>query len=224
MAWRRSATRRMLALAAAAAIGYLLGAIPFGVIVGRLVRGVDIRDYGSHRTGATNALRTLGARAALAVFVLDSGKGAAAVLLAGWLAGRVPDAGGPAAWGAAVAGVAAIVGHNRSIFIRFTGGRGVATSSGALLALAPLALLALAPVVIFVIWRWRYVSLGSVLGALLAPVAVGILHLLGMAPLPPFFYALAAALLVTGSHADNISRLRAGTERKIGQKEEIRHA
>ena len=154
-------------------LGYLLGALPFGLILGRLTRGIDIRDFGSHRTGATNALRTLGARTAAVVFLLDVAKGVAAVLLA-YALYRAGPAGSPP-WVAAAAGFAAIVGHIWSIFIRFTGGRGVATSTGGLGAIAPLALLVLAPIVVFIIWRWRYVSAGSIAGSLLAPVIVAVL-------------------------------------------------
>ncbi len=200
-------------------LGYLLGALPFGLILGRVTRGIDIRDFGSHRTGATNALRTLGARMAALVFVLDVGKGVAAVLLAYALYQAGPAESAP--WVAAAAGFVAIVGHIWSVFIRFTGGRGVATSTGGLGAIAPLALLVLVPVVVFVIWRWRYVSAGSIAGSLLAPLVVAILAIFDLAPWAGVAYALAAGLLVTWAHADNIARLRAGTERRIGQKEEV---
>ncbi len=200
-------------------MGYLLGAIPFGLLMGRLTRGIDIRAYGSHRTGATNALRTLGAGPAALVFILDIGKGVAAVLIARFL--LPADSASLTEWAAAAAGFAAIVGHNWSVFIRFTGGRGVSTSTGALGAMAPWALLVMAPVVVFVIWRWRYVSLGSVSGAVLSPVVVGILALVNVSTVQAFAYALAAGTLVTVAHADNIGRLRAGTERKIGQKEQV---
>jgi len=202
----------------AALIGYLLGAIPFGLIVGRLLRGIDLREYGSHRTGATNALRTLGLRAAAAVFLLDVGKGVAAVLLA-----RSLFAGDASfEWASAVAGFAAIVGHNWSVFIRFTGGRGVATSAGALGAMSPFTLLVLAPVVVIIIWRTRYVSLGSITGGLLAPVITALLWAIGVTSVPAIAYALASGLLVTAAHVDNIARLRAGTERRVGQKEEVK--
>ena len=201
----------------AAAIGYLLGAIPFGLIIGRLTRGIDLREYGSRRTGATNALRTLGSRAAAAVFVLDVAKGVAAVLVT-----RLLFAGDPLGeWAAAAAGVAAIVGHNWSVFIGFTGGRGVATSAGALAAMSPWTILVVAPIVVLVIWRSRYVSLGSVTGALAAPIITAVLAAVGAATVPATAYALASGLLVTAAHADNIGRLRAGTERKIGQKEAV---
>jgi glycerol-3-phosphate acyltransferase PlsY len=200
-------------------LGYLLGALPFGLVLGRLMRGIDIRDFGSHRTGATNALRTLGTRAAAAVFVLDVGKGVAAVLAAYGLYAVGPP--GSAPWVAAAAGFAAIVGHIWSVFIRFTGGRGVATSTGGLGAMSPLALLILAPIVVFIVWRWRYVSAGSIAGSLLAPIVVAILAVFNLAPWAGAAYALAAGLLVTWAHSDNISRLRRGTERRIGQKEEV---
>lgn len=207
----------VLAVVLAAVGGYLLGAIPFGLIIGRVTRGVDLREFGSHRTGATNALRTLGARAALVVFLLDVAKGVAAVLLARTF--LASDALGE--WIPAVAGFAAIVGHNWSVFIGFTGGRGVATSAGALGAMSPWTILVLVPIVIGLIWRTRYVSLGSITGGLLAPIITAALWLAGAASVPAIAYALASGLLVTAAHADNISRLRAGTERKIGQKEVV---
>jgi glycerol-3-phosphate acyltransferase PlsY len=207
-----------MSLLLAALIGYLLGAVPFGLIVGRLTRGIDLRDYGSHRTGATNALRTLGLPAAALVFLLDVGKGVAAVLLP-----RALFAGDPLVeWAAAVAGFAAIVGHNWSAFIGFTGGRGVATSAGALGAMSPWTILVLAPIVVGIIWRTRYVSLGSISGGLLAPVITTVVWAADAATVPAIAYAAASGLLVTAAHADNIARLRSGTERRIGQKEAVR--
>jgi len=201
----------------AALLGYVLGAIPIGLIVGRLTKGIDLREYGSHRTGATNALRTLGTRAAAAVFVLDVAKGVAAVLLA-----RLFFAGDPLVeWAAAAAGLAAVVGHNGSVFIGFSGGRGVSTSAGALGAMSPWTILILAPIVFAIMWRTRYVSLGSVLGALISPIITALLATLGAATVPAIAYAVVSGLLVTAAHADNIGRLRSGTERKIGQKEVV---
>ena len=207
-----------MSLLLAAILGYLLGALPFGLIIGRLTRGIDLREYGSHRTGATNALRTLGMPAAAAVFLLDVAKGVAAVLLARLLFADDPLV----EWAAAVAGFAAIVGHNWSVFIGFTGGRGVATSTGALAAMSPWTVVILAPIVIGIMWRSRYVSLGSITGGMLAPVITAGLWLVDLASVPAIAYALASGLLVTAAHADNIARLRAGTERKIGQKEAVK--
>ncbi|MCA1569858.1 MAG: glycerol-3-phosphate 1-O-acyltransferase PlsY [Chloroflexi bacterium] len=206
-----------MSLLLAALLGYLLGAVPFGLIIGRLTKGIDLREYGSHRTGATNALRTLGTGAAAAVFLLDVAKGVAAVLLA-----RLLFAGDPLVeWAAAVAGFAAVVGHNWSIFIRFTGGRGVATTTGALGAMSLWTIVILAPIVAVIVWRSRYVSLGSVVGAIAAPIITAMLAGVGAASVAAIAYALASGVLVTVAHADNIGRLRAGTERKIGQKEAV---
>jgi len=206
-----------MSLFLAAILGYLLGAIPFGLLIGRWTRGIDLRAYGSHRTGATNALRTLGARAAAGVFVLDVAKGVAAVLIARLLFGADPMV----EWAAALAGLAAIVGHNWSVFIGFTGGRGVATSAGALGAMTPWTLVILLPIVVAVMWRTRYVSLGSIVGAVGAPIITAFLSGVGWASVQAIAYALASGLLVTVAHADNIGRLRAGTERRIGQKEQV---
>lgn len=197
-------------------VGYLLGALPFGLIVGRLLGGVDLRTQGSGRTGTTNALRTIGAPGAALVLLLDVAKGVAAVLLA-----RGVWAGDPGwtEWVAALAGAAAVIGHIWSVFIGFRGGRGVATSAGALLALAPWSMLVLAPLMALVVWRWRFVSLGSVMAAGLAPPVVGVLAIAGLASGAAVAYAVVAGGLVVGAHADNIGRLRAGTERRIGQKE-----
>jgi acyl phosphate:glycerol-3-phosphate acyltransferase len=200
------------AIALAAVIGYLVGAIPSGVLVGRL-RGVDPRSGGSGRTGATNALRTLGPALAGAVLLIDVAKGAVAVLAGSAIGGPFDVA----AWGGAAGGVAAVVGHVRSIFIGFTGGRGVATGGGAMLVLAPLAVLAAVPVLAVTIWRTRFVSLGSISAAItvaLVAVVLGATRVIG----PEAVVAAAAiGVLVVVAHADNIGRLRAGTERRLGR-------
>jgi glycerol-3-phosphate acyltransferase PlsY len=206
-----------MSLLLSAILGYVLGAIPFGLLIGRWTRGIDLRAYGSHRTGATNALRTLGAPAAAGVFVLDVAKGVAAVLLARLMFGGDDLT----EWAAALAGVAAIVGHNWSVFIGFTGGRGVATSAGAVGGMTPLTLVVLVPIVVGVVWRTRYVSLGSITGAVGAPIIAAVLAGLGFASVQAVACALASGLLVTVSHADNIGRLRAGTERRIDQKDQV---
>jgi len=198
-----------------ALLGYLVGAIPFGLLIGRLAGGVDLRQHGSGRTGATNALRTLGTPAAVVVFALDAAKGLVAVLLVGWLYEAGPPGSPP--WVAAGVGIAAIGGHIRSVFISFRGGRGVATFAGGMLAIAPLVVAVVLPVVAVIVWQTRYVSLGSLTGALLAPVAAAMLIPLGQSTPAAVALGVGGAALVTVAHADNIARLRAGTERRIGQ-------
>jgi len=196
-------------------LAYLIGALPFGLLVGRLAGGVDLREQGSGRTGATNALRTVGVAGALITFLLDLGKGVLAVLLVSWLYKAGPPGSPP--WVAAAAGIAAVAGHIRSVFIGFRGGRGVATFSGAMLVTAPLAVAILVPVVLLIVWRWRFVSLGSLIGVLLAPFVTAGLALLSQAAWQGVALAVVGATLVTVAHRDNIARLRAGTERRIGR-------
>jgi glycerol-3-phosphate acyltransferase PlsY len=135
----------------AVVLGYLIGAIPSGVLVGRL-RGVDPRTSGSGRTGTTNALRSLGPRWAVAVAAMDVGKGILAVVLGAAVASS--------AWGGPLAGLAAVIGHVRSVFIGFGGGRGVATGGGAMLVLVPLGVLVALLEMGLIVWRTRLVSLG----------------------------------------------------------------
>ena len=212
MTWPTGAVAAML-------FGYLVGAIPVGLLIGRFTRGIDLREHGSRRTGTTNALRTLGPGAAALVLVLDIAKGVVAVLAARAILTAGPP--GSPDWVAAAAGTAAVAGHIWSVFIRMTGGRGVATSAGGLGAMSPLGLAILAPIVALVVWRSRYVSLGSVLGAVLAPLITAVLAVLHLVSWAAVGYALAAGALVLWAHADNIQRLRSGTERRLGQAPEI---
>jgi glycerol-3-phosphate acyltransferase PlsY len=194
-------------------LGYLVGALPFGLLIGRLAGGVDLRQHGSGRIGATNALRTIGPAGAVATFVLDLSKGLVAVLLVRWLYDAGP-AGSPD-WVAAAAGVAAIGGHIRSVFIGFRGGRGVATFAGAMLATAPWTVAIVVPLVALIVWRTRFVSLGSMAGSLLAPVVAAALVPFGQATWAGVALGVGGAALVILAHADNIVRLRDGTERRI---------
>ena len=189
------------------AVGYLIGAIPSGVLIGRL-RGIDPRDTGSGRTGTTNALRSLGPRWAAAVALLDVAKGIIAVVAGGAI--------GPEPWVAALAGVAAVVGHVRSVFIGFGGGRGVATGAGAMLVLAPLAVVASLPEFGLVVWSTRLVSLGSILAAVTVALVATALYAVGWAGIEAVVAAALIGLVVVLAHADNIQRLMAGTERRIG--------
>jgi acyl phosphate:glycerol-3-phosphate acyltransferase len=194
-------------LLAAIAVGYLIGAIPSGVLVGRLF-GVDPRASGSGRTGTTNALRTLGPWAAALVAVLDVAKGAVAVL--------VGNAIGPEPWGGALAGVGAVAGHVRSIFIGFTGGRGVATGTGAMLVLAPLAVVVALPEFALIVWRTRLVSLGSISACITVALLTAALYAIGWVGLEAAVAAALIGLVVVVAHHDNIRRLLAGTERRLG--------
>jgi glycerol-3-phosphate acyltransferase PlsY len=190
-------------------LGYLIGSLPMGVIVARITGGVDPRTVGSGRTGGTNALRAMGARRAIVVGLLDVAKGAIPILLA--------NAAGAVAGVAALAGLAAVLGSWRSVFLRFGGGRGVATSVGGMLAISiPVVLLA-APVFFGVIYVTRFVSLGSLLGtATGALVSVGFVAL-GWLDAAWLLFTGGAVVIVWVAHLDNIQRLMAGTERRIGQ-------
>lgn len=188
---------------------YVLGAIPFGVIVGKTMRGIDIRDYGSGNIGASNVLRTLGVGPALAVFFFDTAKGLAAVVLCRWL--------GMNEYWIVVGGILGILGHSFSVFLKFRGGRAAATSLGVMVGLAP----AIAGVA-FVIWAvlvgvTRYISLGSIVAALSVPVMV-FLWKAQQVPLPYQVVATVAALLIVVKHRPNIKRLLSGTETRIGQR------
>lgn len=189
-------------------LGYLIGSLPMGVIVARATGGVDPRTVGSGRTGGTNALRAMGPRRALVVGLLDIVKGAVPVLIALW-AGAVPGV-------AALAGVAAVLGAWRSVWLRFHGGRGVATGVGGMLAVSvPVVLIAL-PVFVGVIWRTRFVSLGSLLGTGAGALASVLFVILGWLDAAWLLYTIPAVAIVWVAHADNIGRLLAGTERRFG--------
>ena len=186
---------------------YLSGSIPFGLLVARLTGGPDPRSVGSGRTGGTNALRALGRRRAAVVSAGDILKGALPVLAVRALGGGDGTE--------VTAALFAVVGATRSIWVGFKGGRGIATGFGTALAIAPIALAAAAPVFIAVIWRTRIVSLGSLAAvAAFAPIEM---FLRMQSPEGLSVWALAYSIvgpaLVWLAHADNIARLRAGTER-----------
>jgi glycerol-3-phosphate acyltransferase PlsY len=203
-------------LIVAAVIGYLLGSIPGGYVMGRLTRGIDVRDFGSGKTGATNALRTLSLWAVLSVLVIDLGKSAAAVSIARVL---FDDA-----WVQALAGMGAVAGHVWPVWLGFRGGRGVSAAYGSLLAMNPLASLVLLPIALLIIAVTRYMSLMSVSMAPIAAVLFLALALAGALPYAYAGFAIVAAALIVVLHHDNIRRLLSGTERKIGQKEPQRTA
>jgi glycerol-3-phosphate acyltransferase PlsY len=178
--------------------GYLLGSIPFGLLLARRV-GVDVRRLGTGNIGATNVARNLGARLGAATLLADAGKGAAAVLAARAFAGEGV---------AALAGMAAVIGHAYPVTLRFAGGKGVATALGAVAALAPpVALAALAAFALAFAVTGR-VSVASMSGALVAPAAAALLH----ARRGVTAACLAMAVLILLRHRENLARLRRGTE------------
>lgn len=204
---------------AAAVVGYLLGSTPSGVVVGKLFGNVDPRAHGSGKTGATNVLRTLGPGPAALVVMMDVGKGVLAVLLAHFVimpfsAGATSDS---RAWAEAIAAFCALLGHNYSIFIRFTGGRGVATGGGAILAINPLVLVPSVIAMVVPIAVTRYVSLGSMLGGASAALTDTLLALTGHDQWAHAVFMIAGATFIIVAHRDNIQRLATGTERKLGQ-------
>jgi glycerol-3-phosphate acyltransferase PlsY len=196
--------------AVAAVVGYLLGSIPTGMIVARVYGNVDLTAHGSGRTGATNVLRTLGRGAAAITFAGDFVKGMLAVLLVRLL---FPDA---SQWLELIAAAAAVIGHSYSVFMGFKGGRGVVTGMGATFVAAPLLMVIAFAIGALLVAITRYVSLGSVVGA-----AVGGLLMCGLAivtgdPAWAVWGVLVGGFIVV-AHRDNIERLMAGTERKIGE-------
>ncbi len=205
--------------AAGLAIAYLLGSIPTGYLAGRLFKGIDIREHGSRSTGATNALRILGKGPALLVLVVDVLKGAAAVALVRWLATGFagssavdPEAWMP--WAVCAAGLAALLGHGRSIWLGFSGGKSAATGLGVLLAMSWPVGLGAAAVFVAVLAAVRIVSLGSMLAALTAMALV-----FGLPePLPYRLLVVAGGIYVIARHRANVRRLLAGTEPRLGQR------
>jgi len=192
-----------------AVIGYLLGSIPTGIIAGRLARGIDIRDYGSGKMGFTNALRTIGLRASLPVLVVDLAKGALTVVIARVLSDN--------AYVQTVGGLATVAGHDWPVFAGFRGGRGVTTSFGVLLGMNPLVGLALIPVGVAIGFVTRYMSVMSISGAVLATVVLIGLAAAGLLPAAYAVYAGLTGALVIVLHRENIRRLLAGTEPKVGR-------
>ncbi|MCT7948340.1 glycerol-3-phosphate 1-O-acyltransferase PlsY [Ancylothrix sp. C2] len=201
---------------------YLLGSIPTGYIAGRLLKNIDIREVGSGSTGATNILRTLGKGPAIAVLLVDVLKGAAAILLTRLIYTQEftsvlvspPILENWLPWMVVASGLLALLGHSKSIFLNFTGGKSVATSLGVLLALYWPVGLGTLGIFGVVIALSRIVSLSSIIAAM----GCSVLMFFAGLPLPYLLFALAGGLYVILRHQSNIQRLLAGTEPRIGEK------
>jgi glycerol-3-phosphate acyltransferase PlsY len=206
-----------------AVVAYLLGSIPFGLIIGKLKKGVDIREHGSGKTGATNLMRVAGTKLGILTIVLDVVKATGAVMLATVIIGRdsgVLTIGGVSVYWEHVAqvaaGLAAVAGHNWPVFAKFKGGRGVTAYFGTVFAIFPPAGIFGAQVLTIAALLSRYMSLGSLLGALatwclMLPLTI-VYNLL-----PPIYliYGSVVIALIVYQHRDNIQRLRQGTERRL---------
>ena len=191
------------------AVGYVVGSIPIGLVIGRVARGIDIREFGSGKIGFTNVVRTVSLRWGIVALLGDIAKGAAPVVLARLIADEP--------FVAMAAGLAVVIGHDWPVFAGFRGGRGVAASFGVVLALNPIAGAALLPMGIAIIGITRIVSLMSVVMAPAVAVVFVVLAALDLHPWAYAIYAIVAAVLVLLLHVENIKRLLDGTEPKFGQ-------
>ena len=190
---------------AVVAFGYLAGSIPFAFLLARR-RGIDLRRAGSGNVGAANVLRTSGVPNAVIAFVLDAAKGAVAVLVAQRLSAEpaTPVAGG----------LASIIGHIYPVWLGFRGGKGVATAGGVFAVLTPAALGIAAAVFVLAIWVTRYISVGSMAAAVTLAVTTAAMDV----PAAVTVGTVIAAVIIVHRHRDNLARLIAGTERRVGQR------
>lgn len=221
-------------------IAYLLGSIPFGFLIVRVTQGADVRETGSGGTGATNVSRRAGKAAGVVTLLLDALKGAAAVVIAKvvWALPILEAVGNTgssleayerqvgtsllsnteAYWWVAAAAIAVIVGHIFPVWLGFRGGKGVATGVGVFLILTPIAVVFAGVIFLLVVWRTRYVSLGSIVAAAAIPLFVLLQHafIRPVVPLTPtMFAAIGGAALIVFAHRENLERLARGTENKF---------
>lgn len=188
---------------------YVLGSVPFGVILARSFGGEDVRKAGSGNIGATNVARVVGPLAGILTLVFDAAKGVAAVMLAGWLSNENSTS-------MMAAGFAALLGHCYPVWLKFKGGKGVATAAGVFGAICPLATAAAVTLFLLIVFFWRYVSLGSISAAAAMPLLTYLLWAPHRAPpLAITFGTLAIALLVIYKHRGNLRRLIDGVEPKF---------
>jgi acyl phosphate:glycerol-3-phosphate acyltransferase len=183
-------------------LAYLCGSIPFGVVIGKLFYGVDVRQHGSGNVGTTNVFRVLGKRAGIAVLVCDMLKGYIPAVLAAWLFDP---------WFAIFIAAAPVVGHMYSVFLKFKGGKGIATGAAVVLALVPLVFAIIFTVWIVLLLTTRYVSVASLTAATLVPVLAVVLQ----EPVPYQIAGVLVALVIWWAHRGNLKRLRAGQEHRV---------
>lgn len=193
-----------------ALIGYILGALPVALTIGRVFRGIDVRNSGSGKTGATNVLRTLGWKFAVPITIWDIGKGILAVLISRALTDSYASD--------ALAAGAALIGHVWPVTSGFRGGRGVMTGLGTIFLLSPVTSIPGAVFTLGVIASSRYVSLGSILGSVSQIVGAAVAWRMDKLPAEYALYVMGGSAMIIWAHRDNIQRLMSGSERKIGEK------
>lgn len=204
--------------------GYVCGSIPFGLIIGKWLRGIDVREYGSGNIGFANVFRTVGATGGALTFLGDVGKGAMPTAVAGIIIGNDTGSLGPVVFddqvAQIIAAMGAVIGHNWSVYLKFYGGKGVDTALGGMIAMSPYVGVACLVIGVGVILLSRYVSVGSMIGAASSIVILAPLVATDHEPAEYLIYGGAVTLLIVLRHRENIQRLRAGTERKLGQRGE----
>ncbi|MDA3813571.1 MAG: glycerol-3-phosphate 1-O-acyltransferase PlsY [Candidatus Cloacimonetes bacterium] len=194
-------------------VAYILGSIPISYIMGKLIKGIDIRDFGSGNVGATNALRILGTKVGVFTLIMDIGKGFLAVNIARLIIHQPSDL------ILIITGLFAILGHIFTIFLKFKGGKGVATSAGVFIALVPIPMAIALFVFIITVWLSKFVSLGSILAALTLFISELVINIRNsFAELEILIFIIIVVLFIIIRHKSNIQRLIKGNENKISFK------
>jgi glycerol-3-phosphate acyltransferase PlsY len=196
---------------------YLVGAVPWGLLIGKWIGGVDVRSTGSGNTGSSNVLRSAGVKPAILVLILDVAKGTVSVLAARALADASDLTALQTSYLEVSAATAALVGHNWPIYLKFKGGKGVATGLGGALALFPIGGVVALIVAVSLMKITRYISLGSIIGVPLGGLSLVLFGFLGEFSAVYGIYGGAASIIIVGRHRANIVRLLAGTEARLGQ-------
>ena len=203
-----------------AVVGYLMGAIPFALIISKRMAGIDISKHGSGNLGGTNVLRVLGFKAGALVMALDIAKAFVPVMMAKFIIGDdvLPIAGFALnwQWGQVITALMVMVGHSWSVYIKFRGGKGAAAYFGGWFAIWPVAALVGGAILILTVWLSKYMSLGSIISSLGILCLFAVLTLVDVSPPVYLVYSVVAAGLIVYQHRSNISRLQAGTESRMG--------